>query len=367
MVTWTLWMLVASAGSPAGSAQESRCTDGGADPGSAVVFLRQGATACAGALIDSEGTIVTSYHCVADGGRVRVETREGRVSSAKVQARSAKSDLAILKAPDLAGDPWLSLADHPPAQGDPVHAWGHPMGAQLPGGFLLGTLRWSVSQGVVSAVGTNSLQTTAAVNPGNSGGPLLDERGCLVGVVSRRLRAEALGFASRSDLITELMESGRRGSILGGSVRAGLTLSSFEGEGGALAGGAELEIAARDRVVLRGSLAQAFRPTLDALRFDQSVWVGSEATLGLRQRLGHGTFSARVDLYGGIAVMRRVTRVGERSELRTASTSEPGPIVGARISLVNIVLDGALIPDPSGAHQARLGLGLQWPGRLTVY
>ncbi|TVQ90044.1 MAG: serine protease [Deltaproteobacteria bacterium] len=368
------WILGVAIAFHAGSARaacceqgDGPCTTGGVDPGAAVVFLRQGATACAGSFIDGDGTILTSYHCVADGGRVRVETRDGRRGVATVRRRLPRQDLALLDAPDFAGEPTLALSPSPPTQGTAIEAWGHPLGSQLPGGFLQGTLRWSVSQGVVAAVGATSLQITAAVNAGNSGGPVVDARGCQVGVVSRRLRAEALGFATRSDHALELVDSARRGPVLGGSLRAEVLGSLWEGQGGAIALGGNLELAVRDRIVVRGSYARALQPTLSALRFGVSSWVGPEGVIGLRQRVGHGIFSARLDLYGGLAGVQQIVRVGEPGDLRTTQTMLASPILGARVGLVNVVLDGAMVRDVDGALRGRFQLGLQWPGRLTVY
>ena len=55
-----------------------------------------------------------------------------------------------------------------------------------------GTLRWSVVDGVVSSLGSQAMQISAPLNPGNSGGPVIGEDGELVGVVSRRLSGQGL-------------------------------------------------------------------------------------------------------------------------------------------------------------------------------
>ena len=64
-----------------------------------------------------------------------------------------------------------------------MRAIGHPYGTRLPGGFMTGLLRWSTSEGVVSGVGPHAVQFTAPVNPGTSGGPVVEDEGRLVGVV----------------------------------------------------------------------------------------------------------------------------------------------------------------------------------------
>jgi len=338
-----------------------------ADPSSAVLLLRQGSTTCAAAVIDAAGTIVTSYHCVADGGRAIAITRDGRREVARVVSRLPAYDLAVLHAPGLAGEPWLALRETPIGPGERVVAWGHPLGATTPGGFLRGTLRWAASEGIVAAVGPRAVQITAPVNPGNSGGPVLDDEGRIVGVVSRRLRGEGLGFASRAEVVRSLLEEPERGPPLGGSIRGEVFGASYEGEGGTVTVGARLELAARDRVVASVAVARALSPTLDALRFDRARFVGSELTLGLRQRIGHGTLAARLDAYGGLALITTYERIGERAELRVGTDLGVAPLAGVRASLANLVVDAAVIPGAPGGLAVRYALALRWPGRLGVW
>jgi S1-C subfamily serine protease len=337
------------------------------DPSAAVLLLRQGSTTCAAVIVDGRGTIVTSYHCVADGGRAVAITRDGRRGSARVVSRLPAHDLAVLQAPELAGEPWLALREGPIGPGEAVIAWGHPLGATTPGGFLRGTLRWAASEGIVATVGPRAIQITAAVNPGNSGGPVLDAEGRIVGIVSRRLRGEGLGFASRAEVVRSLLDEPERGPLLGGSIRADVFGSSYEGEGGTIALGARIEMSARDRIVASVALARALTPTLDALRFDRARFVGTELTLGLRQRIGHGTLAARFDTYGGLALISTYERIGERAELRVGTDLRAAPVAGVRVGLANIAVDTAIVPDAPGGLAVRYALALRWPGRLGVW
>jgi hypothetical protein len=350
---------------------------GAADPGAAVVLLQQGSSTCAGAIVAEDGRVVTSYHCVADGSRVRIETRDGRKSSGRVISRLPSYDLAVIDAPALAGEPWLSLRATPVAVGEAVHAWGHPLASTRPGGFLLGTLRWSVSDGNVASLGAHAVQITAPVNPGNSGGPVVDSHGQLVGVVSRRLRGDGLGFATRVEVVAELLAEPRPGSPIGGSLRAGVFAGNMGNDlSGSLALGARLEAAFRDRVVIAGSAASLPQPQFAALRYGSATWSGAEGTLGLRQRIGAGYWTARIDLYGGVAVLQH--RVGDRDAFTVSLQQRAAPILGGRIGLASLVLDVAVIPaglgtfeeagaSPDQAPVTRASLGLQWPGRLTVF
>lgn len=344
---------------------------GAADPASTVVLIRQGSSACAGTFVDGQGTVVTAYHCVADGGRARVQTRDGRVTSARVVSRLPRHDLAVLQAPQLAGEPWLALRTEAIAPGTVVRAWGHPLGSLAPEGFMAGTLRWSVSEGIVAAVGPRALQVTAPVNPGNSGGPLVDAEGRMVGVVSRKLRGDGLGFATRVEPLAALLEEPHRGSVVGGSFRAALAGSLWGADGGAASVGVMLEAAMRDRVVVGGSVSLAPQPNFDALRYGQATWSVGEGWVALRARAGHGYWTVRADVYGGAAVVQTVSRVGERASFRTAVEQRLAPIAGVRIALATVALDAGFVPitdeDGASAWATRTSLMLLWPGRLGVF
>src|SRR5690606_41030982 len=111
--------------------------------------------------------------------------------------------------------------------------------------------RWSVTRGVVSGVGPRAVQFDAPVNPGNSGGPVVDDEGRLVAVVSRKARdGEGLGFGARPEHLTALRDRPPRGmSPFGGTVSLLLAGGMLEDRGGAASVGPRLEIALRDRVV----------------------------------------------------------------------------------------------------------------------
>ncbi len=138
-----------------------------------------------GVVVDEFGNILTSYHVVAGLDRVTVRFWDGSTQVATVDVEQADRDLAILHVdfiPNSVAPAVLSGGVRP---GDRVMAIGAPFG-----------LEGSVSSGVVSATGrtflveetgqilTNMIQFDASVNPGNSGGPLVDLSGRVVGVVT---------------------------------------------------------------------------------------------------------------------------------------------------------------------------------------
>lgn len=136
-----------------------------------------------GVIYTSNGYIVTNYHVVAGAGEITVTTSDRRRFSASLVGAEPRADLAVLRI-EADSLPFLQLADSDTAEpGQWVLTVGSPLG-------LTGT----VTAGIISARGRNLslfseldaiesfLQTDAAVNPGNSGGPLVDERGFLLGI-----------------------------------------------------------------------------------------------------------------------------------------------------------------------------------------
>ncbi len=153
-----------------------------------------------GILVESSGYVLTNYHIINGGLSLEVMLLDGEVTyDARLVGYDREFDLAVLKI-DGHGLPTIPLGDSDSLSvGDRVYAIGNPMGN------LLG----SMTEGIVSALGrdnsTNGLtliQTSAPVNSGNSGGPLLNDRGQVVGIVSAKITGienntviEGLGLA----------------------------------------------------------------------------------------------------------------------------------------------------------------------------
>lgn len=142
----------------------------------------------AGWFWSQEGFIVTNAHVVAEAENLKVELFDGRVRTARVIGKDDRTDVAVLKVDDVAGIVPLRRASGAPVYvGDRAFAFGSPFG-----------IKFSMSQGIVSGLGrseaaslvgmrtgyTNFIQTDAAMNPGNSGGPLVDARGRVIGMSS---------------------------------------------------------------------------------------------------------------------------------------------------------------------------------------
>ena len=164
---------------------------------SATPFFNQGS----GFIIDSGGVVLTNAHVVQSADAVTVTLMDRREFTAKVLGLDRTTDIAVLKI-DALSLPAVLLGDAQALQvGDRVLAIGSPFG-----------LAQSATQGIVSGKGRTLpgdavvpfIQTDAAVNPGNSGGPLFDANGAVVGInsqiYSQTGNHQGLAFAVPIDL-----------------------------------------------------------------------------------------------------------------------------------------------------------------------
>ena len=164
-----------------------------------VVTIRTDAGQGTGFIITKDGFIVTNAHVLSGGTYVEALTYDNKKISASFIGYNSDLDLALLKIKgeyeffELAEDADYSI-------GDKVIAIGNPLG-----------LQFSVSQGIISAInrlGPNNIegyiQTDTALNPGNSGGPLINKDGLVVGINNFKIGSgENLGFALQSSFIKE--------------------------------------------------------------------------------------------------------------------------------------------------------------------
>lgn len=146
--------------------------------------------------------VVTALHVVRSGRGVRVQRGDEAPIDATVIARDEELDLAVLELESSLDDP-LPAAPARPERGDGVFAIGHPLaGSDRARERGLGGA--SVTRGIVSAVGRTHVQVDASLNPGNSGGPILDVEGRVVGVAVER-HGDDIGVAVHMDLVAPLV------------------------------------------------------------------------------------------------------------------------------------------------------------------
>jgi len=144
-----------------------------------------------GFIIDSAGVVVTNNHVVRDTNEVEITLHDGRKFTSKDIRRDPKADLAVIRLDTKEPLPFLEFGDSDAMEvGDCVLAVGAPFG-----------LTGSVTHGIVSGKSRNLnlniyedfLQTDAAVNPGNSGGPLVNMEGRVIGLTAA-IKTRSGGF-----------------------------------------------------------------------------------------------------------------------------------------------------------------------------
>lgn len=262
-----------------------------------------------GVVMTADGYIITNAHVVAGAQAVHVRLYDNRVFPASLAGFDAGEDLAILKL-DVQG---LSPAEFGDSNalvcGETVSALGDPLG-----------YRASFTDGIISALdrelvmddGSKMLliQTSAAINFGNSGGPLLNRYGQVVGVntikiVAKDGSAESLGFAIPSVRVKYVVDR----LIAGQDIRTpvfGFTVSTISRPGGGLtlldvdpASDAYSKGLRKDDILLTAN-GRPISSTQDIVRLKQALGPGDVVTLTYLR--GTQTLSAQVILMDGDAL-----------------------------------------------------------------
>jgi len=157
-----------------------------------------------GFIIDPSGLVVTNSHVVEGADAIQVRLSDGRQFAGKLIGRDGRVDLALLKIEGATNLTPLPLGDSNRLRvGEFVVALGHPFGLEQSVSF--GIVSRKGAPLMVAAAGFDFIQTDAAVNPGNSGGPLVNLAGQVVGVNSMAARNGSIGFAIPSSLVKMLL------------------------------------------------------------------------------------------------------------------------------------------------------------------
>ena len=185
----------------------------------AVVNLNCGSgrrqSAGSGVLFTPDGFLLTNHHVVQDHDKVRVRLADGKELPGRGVGNDPWTDLAVVQADHERALPFAELGDSGKLRvGQLVLAIGSPLGFES-----------TVTAGVVSALGRtlrsitghlvdNVIQTDAALNPGNSGGPLVDSRGRVIGINTATIQpAQGICFAipidTAKNLLPQLLKHGK--------------------------------------------------------------------------------------------------------------------------------------------------------------
>ena len=193
-----------------------------------------------GFIVTSDGYIVTNYHVIADaytgGYKVSVMLYNGEKYNAQIVGVGEASDLAVLKI-DATGLSAATLGSSDNLQvGETIYAIGNP----------LGELSFTMTTGSVSALDrdittqdsttgqtttNNMFQIDAAVNEGNSGGPVYNDRGEVVGIVTAKYSdtgVEGLGFAIPIDSVTDMIDQLITNGYVSGKANFGITVTTVD-------------------------------------------------------------------------------------------------------------------------------------------
>jgi serine protease Do len=290
-----------------------------------------------GFIIDPSGIIVTNFHVAGKADSITVTLTDGRKLTAKLLGGDEKTDLAVLKVKSDKPLPYVEFEDGNKVKvGQPVMAVGNPFG-----------LGGTVTTGIVSARGRDIqsgpfddyIQTDAAINRGNSGGPLFDMDGKVIGIntaiFSPTGGSIGLGFAIPSSVaspvVSQLRDHGRvQRGMLGVQIQPvtddisnSLSLGSTKG---ALVAQVEPNSSASKAGVQSGDVIKTVDgkdiPTVrDLTRTIAGYTPGSTVKLGLVRDGKDMTVSAKL---GDYANMSKQAKADEDNDKSQDSKASPG-------------------------------------------
>jgi putative serine protease PepD len=290
-----------------------------------------------GIVYDSKGHVLTNHHVIAaasNGGQVQVVLSDGRAYTATIVGSDPSTDLAVLqvKNPPSELKP-ASFADSSAVKvGNPVMAVGNPLGLSdtVTTGIVSALNRpvrtqqetpnsdpFGGSQSSGDAVVTNAIQTDAAVNPGNSGGALVDANGRVIGVTSSIASLGSTGGQSGNIGLGFAIPSNEARDVADQLLKSGTVQHAFLGvtlrDGSVQLNGAERQAAVIQDVTSGTAAAKG------GLRSGDSVVAVNGAPLEGADSL----IAAIRALHPGSAVTLTVVRGGSTTDLKITLGTKP--------------------------------------------
>jgi len=161
-----------------------------------------------GFIVDPSGLVVTNNHVIADADQITVTLQDDTTFKAEVVGKDSKSDLALLRIKSSKPLPFVKFGDSDKARvGDWVLAIGNPFGL---GGTVTAGILSARAREISSGPYDDFLQTDAAINRGNSGGPMFDMDGNVIGINTAIFSPSGgsigIGFAIPSNLARPIIE-----------------------------------------------------------------------------------------------------------------------------------------------------------------
>lgn len=166
-----------------------------------------------GVILSHQGYIVTNYHVIEHAGTIHIQLTDDRVFEASVVGSDAVSDLAVLMVEADGLVPAEFGSSDNLRVGDSVVAIGDPLGVEYRGTMTNGIISAINRDVTVNGRTMNLIQTDAALNSGNSGGPLINSYGQVIGINTMKIGAftdnagvEGLGFAIPSTTVKDIVD-----------------------------------------------------------------------------------------------------------------------------------------------------------------
>ncbi len=182
-----------------------------------------------GIVVSSDGYILTNTHVIDEGERATVQLYDGTTFDAKLVAADSQSDVAILKIEKAGLTPAVFASSKNIQTGDEVCAIGNPLSPDysltMTSGIISATSREISYNGAVM----NLLQTDTSINEGNSGGPLFNDCGQVIGITNMKIvssfsNIEGIGFAIPSDTLQSIVAALMNDGAVYGRSTIGVTV-----------------------------------------------------------------------------------------------------------------------------------------------